>query len=53
MACKVTLKLNFANMKKSAIILRILGFWNFFQICKIPVLITLKWQAKCPNFFGL
>jgi hypothetical protein len=41
------------KLKKCSRFMRISGFWNVFQICKIPLQSALKRHAKCSGFFRL
>jgi hypothetical protein len=51
-ACKSTYKWNFADMKKSARILRSSQLWlKNVQVCKIPLVSTLKKHARGLNIF--
>jgi hypothetical protein len=45
------LKSGICKSKKSAIILGISGFWNFFRICEIPLLSPLTGHVKGRSFF--
>jgi hypothetical protein len=47
------LKVEFRKSENSARILGISGFWNFFWICKIPLVSTLTGCVKCRSFFLL
>ncbi len=45
------LKVEYRKSKNSSIILRLLGFWNCFRICNIPLPSASNWHAKWINFF--
>jgi hypothetical protein len=47
------LKVEFLKSEKSARILGISGFWNFFRICKISLVSTLAGHVKSRIFFRL
>jgi hypothetical protein len=49
MAYSDIFKWNFENLKSTGI-LRSSGFWQFFQICKIPLASTSKGHEKCHRF---
>ncbi len=45
--------MEFCKSEKSSRILGISGFWNFFRICKIPLVSTLTGHENCRPFCRL